>query len=177
MQMFNGLMCLCVAFMVACGGERPHRSDYHSSPTQGAKAAEQNGKSTKSASSGVSGKTDTKNMGSTDQKPSDSGKIPPIEANKPNSKLAIRSVASAAEITAAKSSYGTDCGGCHQALATSAKKGATLSRIEAAGVAGKVLAHNTLVNASQWPKDIKDTLDDGADTAMLKASAMVEALK
>lgn len=102
---------------------------------------------------------------------------PPAAGNPPVNKIPIRSLANATEITAAKSAYGSDCAGCHQAIANSEKKGASLARINAAGTAGRVSSHTRLINAGKWPKDTKDATDDGIDNAVLKASALVEALK
>lgn len=168
--------------LIGCGEDRPIRSQYHS-PGSAATAGDDEAKAGTKP-------TETNPMNSSTSDPETTATNPtptptPIPTPTPTptpsppvvNKVPIRTLANATEIANAKTGYGTDCANCHQALATSAKKGATLARINAAGVAGKVAAHNTLINGAKWPKDVADTSDDGVDTAMLKAAAMFEALK
>ncbi len=92
----------------------------------------------------------------------------------PPAKLPIRAVANASEIMNARTAYAGDCASCHGVLASSTKKGVSIVRLNNAS---SIAAHTTVNSVGKWPIDMKDTTDDGIDTAVLKASAMVEALK
>lgn len=173
---------LIVATAFACGTARPDPNDYIHSGNAPVTAPAPASKSSQAAS--PTAKPDTGAAPATSKPAADAqpkaaapAATPPAAA----AKLPIRTLVNAAETATAKTDYASNCAGCHQPLATSAKKAATLPRIVAAGMPtgkpGAVPAHQTLVSGNKWPVDVADATDDGVDTASLKASAMVEALK
>lgn len=82
-----------------------------------------------------------------------------------------------AEIADARETYTNVCSICHGALAQSSKRGVTLSRLTAASVPMAVPLHTDVLREGKWPFDVVDDTADGVDTAVLRATALVEALK
>ncbi|HYX39686.1 MAG TPA: hypothetical protein VE954_41845 [Oligoflexus sp.] len=172
------VVTLLSAISFACGKARPDPSDYRTKPDSVVQTETDNNDDLTGIDPAVDpSDEDTNNADVAKETPPDTQPPGAVAPTPVVPKAAIRTLANPTEIANARTAYGTDCAGCHMALATSAKKAVTLVRLNAAGVAGTVAAHNALINAAKWPADVKDATDDGIDTAVLKASAFVEALK
>ncbi|HYX35924.1 MAG TPA: hypothetical protein VE954_22720 [Oligoflexus sp.] len=98
---------------------------------------------------------------------------PEVKPNRETARVAPTSL----EISEARTAYTNTCSICHGALAQSSKRGVTLQRLTAASVPMAVPLHTETLRDSKWPFDVADATADGIDTAVLAASAMVEALK